>query len=780
MRWKKVLLVLGVVLLVGVGAALAGFLWLKGRGLPQRDGEASLPGLGDEVTVRFDERGVPMVTAGSMEDVWRAQGWLHANDRFFQMELGRRAAGGRLSEVVGEVAVPMDRAALVRRFPEIREMLWESASAEVRRALEAYAEGVNAWLAGHVGDLPPELVVTGVEPAPWTPRDSFSFVVVMADDLSFWNQRPEEARYLWLRRLGPEAVADLLGELEPEIPAAILEMAGHEAPEAPDGRHPGDVPVADDGPPALGSNNWVIGGSHTASGAPLVANDPHLGLRLPGVWYQVLLRAPGYEVAGMSLPGVPGVIIGRNADLAWAVTNTMLDDHDLFFEELDGTGTKVRRGEDWAEMETDTVSIPVQGGHPVEVVRQRTDRGPLLPADEETGMPPRSLAWTLYEPGDPFSAFLHLNRASSVEEALGGLDGFVAPAQNLVLADSGGHLAYTMLGRLPARRRGTGRVPAPGWDASYGWDGLEPFAANPRVTAPEDDLLVTANDDILPEGYDRPFSADFQSPSRAGRIRELLAARDGWTVEEVAAMQGDVVSPYARQVVALLAREPGLSEGAAEVVARLTGWAADPRLSGDDATVYSRVYIELLRGIFADEAREHRLPFAGSAPLLMAALRGDLEWDWFDDVGTPEHETRGRVIDEALVAAAGFRPGPYEDVHLLPLEHPMGRLPGVGVLFNRGPYPVPGDGSTINALSGNWLPGADHQSVRFGPSMRWIVDLSDPDGGLAVLPGGQSGHPFDPHYDDQIDTYLDNGHFPVPWTEAAVEGATVSRLRLTP
>lgn len=778
---RKILWSLAIFVVVVIGLAVVGAFRLQGRGQPVREGRVTLSELDAEVTVRFDAWGVPAVQAAGLSDLFAAQGWLHANDRFFQMHLGRSLVQGRLSELFGEVALGADRHFRTIRLRESAERILDASGPETMPMLEAYAEGVNAWLDERGDDLPPEFLALGGEVEPWRPVDSVSFVLLMGQDLSFWNDRPEEARFQWLRAFGADRLRDLLGEPDLHLPPEILEMAGQPVEPA---ASPDDEDRAEEPMPGLdaapGSNNWALGSSRTASGAPVVANDPHLGLALPGTWHQILLRAPGFEVAGMALPGVPGVIIGRNENVAWAVTNTMLDDHDVYFERLDETGMKVLRGEDWVPMEVTRETVRVKDGEAVELTLYSTDRGPLLPADEDRGLPPRSLAWTLYEPSDPLSAFLRLGRAGSVAEALEDLSSYTGPAQNLVVADAQGGLGFTVLGRVPARRLGDGRMPSPGWNPEYGWDGLRPWETNPRVTAPEDDLLITANHDIRPEDYAFDFTADFMGPYRADRVRELLTVRGDWDSGAVAEAQLDVVSPYARRLLQALETEE-LGDEARRVRDRLLEWGEPGEMRGEIATLWARFTGELMRAVFADESREREVPFVADREALRRALEGTLDPVWFDDVTTTEVESRGEILERALSSAAGGETMSYGEFHVLHLNHPLGVAPLTGRFLNRGPYPVPGSSTTVNALAGVWTgPDRTGQRVAYGPSTRWVVDLGDPDGGLAVLPGGQSGHPFDSHYDDQIPEYLEGRMHPVPWTEDAVDAATVSRLVLSP
>ena len=813
-------------LVLVVIALIAGAVWLSlvGGGRAQREGVAAIPGLSGPVEVAFDAAGVPYVEAASVEDLAAAQGWLHANDRMTQIEFGRRVVAGRVAEVAGPVALELDRNSRTLRFRRTAERLWETAGPESRRWLEAYARGVNARLAEYRESPPPGLWLTGADPEPWTPADSLGFVLLMADDLSFWDGRPEEERFRWLRAFGVEATRDLLGG-DPHVPDEIVALA-----EA--GAAPGALPRAELGGPPVpearsaspGSNNWALAGGRTASGAPLVANDPHLGLALPPTWYQVHLRAPGYAAAGMSIPGVPGVVIGHSAELAWALTNVMLDDHDLFFERIeerpDGS-LRVRRGDGWAPVRSRRETIRVAGGDDVVLELHATDRGPLLPADEELGLPPRSLAWTLYgdrvggtlRPGDPVSAFLALARATSVGEAVRGLAGYDGPAQNVVIADRDGGIVWTVLGRVPERTSGDGRLPSPGGSLDYGWRGLRARDANPAIADPPDGTLVTANARVVPPGFPFPMTANYDTPHRAARIRALLAGRPRWDVDATVEIQTDVVSLYALELVAAAlapagapvqyatggapagpAAWPTTFPGAAgRAAAMLAGWdgrvaartaAGEPNPAAALAAIFER---RLAEEVFGDEAAAHGLGPLTSRGRLLRAVRGEMAAAWFDDVRTPRPETRGEIVGRALAGAweeavgrwgsdpAGWD---YDELHTLTLGHPLGGAPVVGRRFERGPVAVPGSASTVAAFGAKWRGGG--MDVTYGPSMRMVTDLADLDRTVAVLPGGQAGHPWDPRYDDQLPDYLAGRVRPFPWTPEAIEAAAVSRLRLAP
>ena len=804
-----------VAVLLAAGATWISLVW---GGRAQRQGEAAIGGLSAPVEVAFDAAGVPYVEAATVEDLAAAQGWLHANDRMTQMGLGRRVVAGRVAEIAGAAAVEVDRHSRTLRFRRTAERMWDSAGEESRRWLGAYARGVNARLAAYRRSPPPGLWLAGADPEPWTPVDSLGFVLLMADDLSFWEGRPEEERFGWLRAFGVEATRDLLGG-DPHVPDEIVALAQSLPPGGAEPRAGLDGPAPESRSASPGSNNWALAGERTVSGAPLVANDPHLGLGLPGTWYQVHLRAPGYSAAGMSIPGVPGVIIGHSAELAWALTNVMLDDHDLFFERIeerpDGS-LRVRRGEGWRPVERRRETIRVAGGDDVELELLATDRGPLLPADEALGLPPRSLAWTLYgdrvegalRPGDPTSAFLALARATSLEEAVRGLGGYDGPAQNIVLADRDGGILWTVLGRVPERTSGDGRLPSPGWAPEYGWRGLRARDANPSIAQPPDGVLVTANARVVPPGFPFPMTANYDTPHRAARIRALLAGQPRWDVAATAELQTDVVSLYALELVAAALAPAGVAApppaapsppptaspgDAGRAAAMLAGWdgrvaartaTAEPNPAAALAAIFER---RLGEEVFGDEAAAHGLAPLTSRSRLLRAVRGEMDPAWFDDVRTPRPETKGEVVGRALAGAwdeAVERWGDdptrwdYDELHTLTLGHPLGSVPLVGRRFVRGPYAVPGSASTVAAFGAKWRGGG--MDVTYGPSMRMVTDLADLDRTVAILPGGQAGHPWDPRYDDQLPDYLAGRVRPFPWTPAAIEAAAASHLRLAP
>jgi len=763
-----------VLVLVVAGAALF-WAWRR-SGRPQREGEARIARLSVPAEVRYDARGIPMIEAASSADAMAALGWVHANDRLFQMELTRRAAVGRLAEIFGERALDYDRRVRRTGVVRMKRRLYESAGSSTRALLEAYASGVNAWLEARGSDLPPEFRLLGHRPEPWRPEDSISVIAVMARSLSPVLAPPEEELFRLLRAFGPERARELAVDPDAEVFPDLVELAA--STPAPPAKLDDRLEGAD-----LGSNSWVVAPSRAATGSALLANDPHLGIGLPNVWYAARIRSPDYDALGMTFPGAPAVVLGRGPNVAWGCTNLYVDDLDVVFEELDAAGTRVRRGDGWAEIEREVETIAVKDEAPVELEVRWTDRGPLLPADEARGLPPRSLMWTGHRVADQLDAFLSLARARTLDDVPAGIAGFVFPAQNLVVASANGGILWTPIGQGPRRVGWDGRFPVLGRRTDLGWDGLVPAAENPVLRDPEVGRIATANSD-LPVPTPAWFSDRFDTPFRLHRIEQRLDERTDWTVESLVALQDDTTSLWARRVVAELGA--GYEGDAARALAALRAWDGDMRPLGPSA-LFALLERDLQRRVFEDEAQAEHLPRFGTRERLLALLEERIPPAWFDDVATDGVEDRHAILGASLAAAwaeAERRFGPgierwsYGGLHRLVLDHALGRAPLVGGLLSRGPYAMPGSATTVAAFGGPWK--GDAMDVTYGPSMRFVTDAARPDESRSVLPGGQSGHPFDVHYDDQIADYLAGRSGPLAWSVEAIRAAEVSRVVLRP
>jgi penicillin amidase len=784
-RWLAVALAL---VAVALGSS---FAWWRGLGRPAREGHVSIDGLSSAVTVRFDERAVPHIDAASLVDAACALGWLHANDRLTQMELQRRYIDGRVAEVMGARAIELDVSMRRLRLKRTAQRMLAVLPERSRSVLEAYARGVNAWVESRAGDLPPELVLLGIEPEPWTPADSLGVHMLMAQRLSYSEAR-ERKRLAWLGALGAARTRELSGvavPIDPEIETWAAELAR---------ARNADAHV--ESKPQNGSNNWAVDASRSESGHALVANDPHLELSLPSIWFQALVRSPEYEASGFTIPGLPLVVIGQGARVAWGFTNTELDVCDVFVERVNEQGTAVLRGSEWIEIEVEREVIHVAGGDDVELELRSTDVGPLHEAGTVESGWAFSIAWTGYELFDPLEPFFALAHARSVDDVPAIAARFVGPPQNIVCGDAGGSILYAVLGRSVERGFGDGRVPVPAWRPETHWKGLAPHAETPSALRPGDALLVTANQDTRPRGFEHAYTVDAAAPQRAQRIRERLAQRRDWTPQALAELQVDAMSLYALQLVRHtpvpscdLPQPTAQQFDAKRAFDALRAWDGTMSERGASA-LYALYERSLTLAIFADELRPigALLAHPEHKPALLAAVRGEIDPAWFDDPRTPGLERRDDVSTRALADA--WRAGvqrwgsdvaawDYASLHAWQPQHRLSDVPLIGRMLDRPRRGVPGSDTSPCVFAGRWS-GDDLATaeivVGHGASLRIVCDAADPDASLAILPGGQAGHPFEAHYDDQLEPYFDGRLAPMRWSEAAIETATKARLTLAP
>jgi penicillin amidase len=746
----------------------------RAAGLPSRVGELQLEGLDGTVEVRFDDQGVPHVLATTELDLARALGFLHANDRLFQMELGRRAAAGRMAEWFGARALEFDLSMRTLDLIGTAERAVTSCDGRSRAWYEAYASGVNGWIDSNAHDLPPEFRLLGTRPEPWTPTHSAAFAGLMARDLAAPGAQ-EVTNAAWFVAVGAARLAELLEVEQVQVPEGFDAWLAESLPlPSPDG---------DEQPVRRGySNNWAVGAARTADGGALLAGDPHLLLGLPSRFFVVRMEAPGFDAFGATLAGHPALVIGRSLGRAWALTNTGLDADDLTLERIDEQTGRYLRPDGWRALERRTERFEVRFGAAVERTIRATERGPLLegqPDADDLRRFPRSLEWAGSIPGDGLGPFLALARDEPESSVLAAASGFSAPAQNLLVAESSGEVWFTVLGRAPQRRRGDGRLPALGWIGTSGWEGLRARSENPGRRVGPDGALWTANQDVRPPDYPHPFEGLWAPPERAARIGEALSIGSGWGVAEFAALQCDLRSNFALALVGALDRPDAGGDAELEaLIERLRAW--DGVVDGADGALFALFVRELCEQVF-DEGDGHRRLSGPDARqkerALLGVLDGRLSGSWFDVVGTEPIEGRQEVVSRALRRALELgrrlfgtdRVDAWDlrRVQRLRLEHPLESLPWVGASFGRGPIGLPGHSSTVAAVWRDWN-GAGWDVVG-GASLRFVTSIVDPSGTLHVQPGGQSGHPFDRHYDDQLSAWTVGEAFRAPWTAPDAE-----------
>jgi penicillin amidase len=786
-------LVLGLALGAAVGGAAA--YSLLRRSVPPSKGVARLKGLDSPVEVIRDRWGLPHIYAGSVRDVLFAQGYVHAQDRLWHMELARRAASGSLAEVFGPVALDADR--LLRRVG-----LRRAAEAELAQMveamgenLEAYTAGVNAFIEGNRNRLPPEFLILRFRPEPWTPVDGLAIGKFVGWSLS-GNWDTEIVRSWIVERLGPEEAA----RLEPGYPVGAplivppgAECRGLGVPLLEELRKVQDVVGVGGG----GSNNWVVDGQKSATGKPLLANDPHLPLQLPNIWYEVHLNGGGLNVIGASIPGVPGVIIGHNERIAWGITNTMTDGDDLFVERINPANPcQYDYGGKWVDGDLVREEIRVRGRRePVVEEVLVTGHGPIISPSipgEERALALRTI---VAEPSQQAHAVLLLNRAGSWEGFREALREWPAPAQNFVYADVEGNIGYQMAGLVPMRAKGQGLVPSPGWTGDYEWKGFIPFDELPSVLNPPTHYVATANNKIVDDDYPHFLGAEYMDGYRAERIVELLEATEKHSLEDFRSIQGDVYSIPGRELVQhLLSLQPA-NEDAKRALNFLRVW--DCQLSPDSvaATIVEAFFLHLLRNTVADKLGPLTDYFVGkevhpavpdnhylyrSASWLLG-LMNEAPADWF--AGRTWREVMEQSLEEAVAA---LRRSLGEDmsrwtwgrIHYAPFEHVLGRVRALRPVFNRGPVPLGGDINTVAQAS--YIGSRPYGVYSYAPSYRQIIDLSDLNRSVAILAGGQSGHPASRHYSDMIDAWRRLEYHPLLFDRGEIERQAEGKLTLRP
>lgn len=840
--------VASIVVLVLVAVVVGGVVVLR-RPLPASSGTLTLSGLSRPVTVTRDARGVPTITASSATDLFRAQGFVAAQDRFFQMDYRRHVTAGRLSELVGADprALEADKVVRTLGWHRVAEQEWGLLDATTQSYLTAYAEGVNAYLATRdPGSIAVEYTVLGLrvqvaQPEPWQPVDSLAWLKAMAWDLRS-NYEDELGRARAYRTIGDVGKVDELFPPYPQQQNAPILPSGGDAtvvPTAARAQLPlGDgqaqdafaaadraltaVPVLLGAGAATGSNSWAVSGAHTASGKPILANDPHLELTAPGIWSQVGLRCQQvsadcpFDVSGFGFAGMPGVVIGHDAKLAWGLTNMGADVTDLFLERIDDrSGTQLVNGAQ-VPLQVRHETIRVNGADDVDLVVRTTTHGPIisdvldLSGATSAPTPDRSasafqvsLGWTASTPGRTAEAIFRLDAAATAADVAAAAALFDVPAQNIVFATTDGHIGYQAPGRIPIRETVPGAVPSdgswprPGWDSAYDWQGWVPSAQLPHVLDPPEGFVVAANQAVLPQGTGPFLTADYDMGYRSQRIRTLLtqqiAAGKKIDVASTQAVQDDTHSPMADVLLPALLKVDLGSGFEADGQRLLRTW--DGSMSADSAAAayFAAVWNNVLRLTFADDLPDHDAPTNDSRWIEVMRHVVDVpDSPWWDDRSTlGVVEGRDGVLRNAMIAARqqltaqlGVRADEWRWglLHQVRLEHPLlGGSGQPGVLrgaVNPAAQQVSGGSSSVDATG--WDPSTGGFAVTAGPSMRMVVDLADLDSSTWVDLTGTSGHPASPHYSDQLSAWAAGRQFPWPFSAAATQADARSRLTLQP
>ena len=835
---KRVLfrVVLGFVAVVASLALIAALLgvWAVRSSFPTTDGELSLSELKSPVNVLRDEHGVAHVYADNTDDLFVAQGFTHAQDRFWEMDFRRHVTAGRTAELFGPDQVDTDVYLRTMGWRRVAEQEYELLSEETQGYLDAYAAGVNAWIEDNDGLAASlEYGLLGITAddytvEPWTPTDSLAWLKAMAWDLGGNLQEETDRALLLANGLDRERIEELYPAYPTERHEPITDTDEHNGAEPEADLSPGPelpeealdalegLPAVHDavpdllGPsdsPDMGSNSWVVSGEHTDTGSPLLTNDPHLGASMPSTWYQMGLHCTElseecpFDVSGFSFSGLPGVVIGQNESIAWGFTNLNPDVMDLYLERVEGDDYVVDGEERPLEIIEDT--IKVSGGQDLDITIRSTHHGPILSttaaggnlreigedrAEGEDAPYAVSMRWTALQPGTTADSIFALNRARGWDDFRSAAAQFEVPAQNLVYADNEGNIGYQSPGLVPVRGKGDGRWPAPGWDSDYDWEEeYLPFDELPSVLNPESGIIVTANQAVVDEDYEHFLTTDWDYGYRSQRINDLLAEAvdDGpVTIEDMERVLMDSHHGAAVDITPHLL-EVDVDGTTAEAQAELADWDHFNEPDSSGAAFYNATWRHLLPLLF-DELGEMDMNSNSRGMYVVTGLLEDPDSPWWEgrEVSGRE-EVLAAAMDEAaeeLTELLGDDPSAWRwgDLHTLTATHESFGSSGIGPvewLFNRGPVESPGGSSIVNATGWNATEGYGITTV---PSMRMVVDLSDRDSSTWIHLTGNSGHAFHPNYDDQLQLWSEGTSLPWAVTEEAVREASTDELTLTP
>lgn len=781
----RTLVGLALILLLAGGV---GYLWLRGS-LPATEGQVTIAGLDSPVEVLRDADGIVTIRAETEHDAFLALGYVHAQDRLWQMDFMRRTGAGRLSEVVGGATLRVDRLMRTLGLYRVAEANLAQLSAPTRAALESYTAGVNAFIETHDGPWPPEFYLLRYRPEPWRVTDSMVWGRLMALQLSS-NWSDEVRRLRLAKHLEPEQVAFLWPDYPADGPIALAELAS--LYDGPTHGRLGEI-LPWDWAPKSASNAWAISGGQTASGKPILANDPHLSLNAPGVWYLVRIETPDFQLVGATAPGAPFLVVGHNGRIAWGLTTTEGDAQDIFIERLtDGDPTRYDTPDGPQPFEIREETIAVRGKDPVLLQVRATRHGPVISdafaeADGLVGSDyVLALAWPALRDDDRTAdALFGINHARNWGEFEAALRHWHSPQQTIVYADTEGTIGLTAPARLPLRKKGDGRSPVAGWSGEYDWAGFIPFEGLPRLRNPARGRIVTANNRLVPDDFPHLITADWRNPFRAARIEEMLDASPKARPEQHRAMQLDIVSLAARRLLPLLlpmvAGDDDSRQAARDL---LRDWDFRMDRERPEPLIFYAWLHELTRKILADELGPDFGDFQRSnADLLSRVLTGGRTW--CDHVNTERTEDcEGQVAAafeaavERLALAFGDDPGAWRwgDVHVARFPHPV--LSHIPVLRSVFGFRVETDGGNYTVNRGGALMGGPAETLFtdvHGPGYRAVYDLADLDNSRFMISTGQSGNPLSPLYGSLAERWRDGAFI-------ALDGAPeeAQRLLLTP
>jgi penicillin G amidase len=818
-RWKKIVFgVLASLAIVILVIFTLSYFMLK-RSLPKYEGETKVKGLHSSVVIYRDSYAVPMINAADDEDAAFALGYVHAQERLFQMDIARRAGEGRLSEVLGPKTIPIDQMFRTAGIYKSVKENYDKLNPISKKILEAYSKGVNAFIVESKGNYPVEFDVLGYDPYPWKPEHSLIIAKLMGWELniSWWTDITFSQL---VQKFGNEKAKELLPDFPENSPTIIPSDIKSFAAISNDlmkvdqqfreltgfvGTH-------------IGSNNWVVNGKKSASGKPIIANDPHLAYTAPGRWYLAMIRSKDWNAEGFTIPGLPAIVIGKNQNIAWAMTNVMADDADFYVEKIDSAGRNYFLNGVWKPLTIQKDTIHVKDSASVVYEIKRTHRGPIITDIHpfrvmypNTGVKTAqmSMRWTGQEFSDEMFAAISINKSKNWNDFQNAVRYFTVPGQNFVYSDKDGNIGYICAARLPIRPSNTSTLINDGTTDANDWKAFVPYEEMPKLFNPPQNYIASANNKTI-QNFGYHISNIWEPSSRIERITELLNSKPVQSKDDFKKIQNDFVSPYAkkltRYITAAFDSVKVTDKNLLLTLELFKNWNYEMNAGSQVPTIYTRFFQYLIKNIFEDEMGDDLLKeyvFIANVPYrIIPKMLEENNSSFFDNVNTSQVETRDDIIRKSLVDALSdleknfgmdIKDWQWGDIHKVTFKHMFHDVsPLLDKVINIGPFSIGGDGTTVFNTEYSFPELFEqsrdlrkpHRSEPYsnilGPSMRYIFDFADPDHLEYIMPTGESGHFMSSHYKDMSMMWLTGKYINLPLKEDEFIKSSKHQLQLIP
>jgi len=818
-NWKKNLIgILASILIIIIVFFVISYLILR-KPLPQYDGQVKTIGLSAEVKIYRDSSAIPMIIAGGDEDLAFALGYVHAQERLFQMDLARRAGEGRLSEVFGSRTIPFDKMFRTLGIYKVVESSIPKLNPVSQKILSAYAKGVNSFIKDSKGKYPIEFDILDYDPHPWKPEHSLLIAKLMAWELniSWWS---DIAFSNLIQKVGLDKARELLPDFPENAPTIIPKEITSFANISKqlidiDRKYKDFFGITGT---HIGSNNWVINGKISKSGKPIIANDPHLGFTAPGKWFFAILRGNDWNAEGFTIPGLPAIVIGKNENIAWAMTNVMTDDADFYVEKTDSSGTKHLVNNQWKDIATFQDSFAVKDSSYYKFTVRNTFRGPIISdvhlfnvlyPDNGKVNSTISMRWTALDFSDEVFSAISLNKAKNWEDFKSALKYYTVPGQNFIYADRLGNIGYICATKLPIRSSFSPTLVYDGSTDAYDWKGFVPYEEMPKLFNPPQNFIATANNKVV-NNFRYHISNLWEPPSRIERITELLQSKSIHSTKDFEDYQMDFYSPYAKQIVPCILnafKDAKITDKNLKIALELLdNWNFEMSASSQVPTIYLHFFHYLIKNIFEDELGNELLKeyviLANIPYRIIPKYLKENSSSFFDNVLTPQIETRDDIIRQSLVDALNelelklgkeIYSWQWGNIHKVKFSHMFsGSSSFLDRIIDIGPFEIGGDGTTVFNTEYSFSEiyekernlskprrSEPYQNI-LGPSMRYIFDFADPNNFIMILPTGQSGYFFSPHYKDMTEMWLKGKYKKVSLSKEEFIKSSAHLLKLIP